>query len=195
MRLTITRHGETEENVKMIAQGHLPGKLTKSGKEQAKKLAKRLKGERFDIIFSSDLARAVDTAKEVAKFHPRTPLKFTKELRERFLGDLQGKIAPPDWKSKKWNLRASRELNAETPKEMSIRAKKILDILKKEYFGKNVLLVTHGGISQQLIRNILKKPMKDIEDLKMGNTAITIFEFDENKNPLLKLLGDTKHLE
>jgi len=45
MKLIITRHGETEENTKGIIMGHLPGKLTPLGIEQAKKVAQRLKNE------------------------------------------------------------------------------------------------------------------------------------------------------
>src|SRR3989344_5231524 len=90
MRLILTRHGETIENKMGIIQGHLPGKLSKLGKEQAKKLAKRLKNEKIDFIYSSDLARAADTAKEIAKFHPIIPVEFVEDLRERYLGSFQG---------------------------------------------------------------------------------------------------------
>jgi len=57
MRLILVRHGETEENVAKITQGHMPSKLTKQGIEQAKKLALRLKDEKIDKIFVSDLKR------------------------------------------------------------------------------------------------------------------------------------------
>ena len=91
MKLIITRHGETEENKADIMQGHLPGRLSLVGRKQAKKVALRLKNEKIDFIFSSDLTRASDTAKEIAKFHPKTPITFVKELRERNLGEFQGK--------------------------------------------------------------------------------------------------------
>ena len=93
MILIITRHGETIENKQGIMQGHLPGTLSEHGIEQAKKLAERLKEEKIDFIYSSDLARAADTAKEIAKFHPNISINFTKELRERNLGELQGRKA------------------------------------------------------------------------------------------------------
>lgn len=51
MKLIMARHGQTEENVKKIFQGHLPGKLTKLGEEQAKKLAERLKDEKLILFF------------------------------------------------------------------------------------------------------------------------------------------------
>ena len=42
MKLILTRHGETEENIKGIVQGHMPGRLSATGKDQAKRLAKTI---------------------------------------------------------------------------------------------------------------------------------------------------------
>lgn len=64
MRLIIVHYGESIENKNGICQGQMPGKLSNDGIEQAK----RLKDEKLDVIFSTDLARALDTAKEIAKF-------------------------------------------------------------------------------------------------------------------------------
>jgi broad specificity phosphatase PhoE len=50
---------------------------------QTQKVAKRLKNEKIDFIYSSDLKRASDTAKEIAKYHPHISIKLTQELRER----------------------------------------------------------------------------------------------------------------
>ena len=67
MKLILTRHGETVDNIKGILQGQNPGKLSENGIQQAKQLALRLKNENIDAIYSSDLARAADTAKEIYK--------------------------------------------------------------------------------------------------------------------------------
>src|SRR5690606_30559966 len=91
MKLIITRHGETEENVAGILQGHLPGKLSARGIEQAKKLALRLQNDKIDFIYSSDLDRAADTAKEIAQYHPNAKIEFVENLRERNLGEFQGR--------------------------------------------------------------------------------------------------------
>jgi broad specificity phosphatase PhoE len=89
MKIILTRHGRTVENDAGILQGHLPGTLNDTGKEQARKLAERLSWERIDRAYSSDLARAADTANTIMAFHPDTPLEFTEELREASLGDWQ----------------------------------------------------------------------------------------------------------
>ena len=196
MRLIITRHGETEENEERIIQGHLHGTLSKIGIEQAKKVANRLKNEKINHIFSSDLARASDTAKEIAKFHQNIPLDFIEELRERYLGSLQGHNIPSEWRPLKWNLELSKALKIETPEEIFERAKNFVGKLLNEYYGKIILLIAHNGINQALITHLLGKSWENIKDLeKQENTAITIFEFDENKNPLLKLMNCVKHLD
>ena len=196
MRLIITRHGETKENEDGISMGHLHGTLSKIGIEQAKKVANRLKDEKIHHIFSSNLARASDTAKEIAKFHQDIPLDFIEELRERYLGNLQGCKTNPKWKLLKWDLELSKKLGIETPEEILRRSKNFLEKLLDESYGKTILLVAHNGINQALITHLLGKSWENMKDLeKQKNTAITIFEFDENKNALLKLMNCIKHLD
>lgn len=72
MRLILVRHGETFENYHKITQGQLNTKLTQKGFEQIKKAAQRLKNEKIDIAFSSDLDRAVNTCDEILRFHKNT---------------------------------------------------------------------------------------------------------------------------
>ena len=197
MKLIITRHGETEENVKGILQGHLPGKLTKTGIKQARKLAERLKNEKIDVIFSSDLSRASDTAKEIAKFHPESPIYFVKELRERFMGSLQGREKT---EIKGWDDLSKRdELHklacSETIEDMVSRIEKFLNKILKKYHGKNVLIVGHGGPNLGFISVLLKKPWRELSEYKPENTSVTVFEFDENKKPELKVMNCIKHLE
>lgn len=55
MKLILTRYGRTIKNDKQILQGHMQSRLSAEGIEQARKLARRLKNEEIDIIYSSDL--------------------------------------------------------------------------------------------------------------------------------------------
>lgn len=187
MRLIITRHGETEENKKGIIQGHLPGKLTDLGIEQAKKLSLRLKKEKIDAIYSSDLARASDTAKEIAKFHPNAKLLFVPELREKDQGSISGKLMTEiDW---------SKPRDSEKKEAMVTRAKKILEEVYRQYKGKTVLFVSHGGLITILINLLLNKPLEDAKKMdNPGNTSISIFEIREDNNHQLILLNCDKHL-
>jgi broad specificity phosphatase PhoE len=56
--------------------------LTKLGRVQARRVAKRLSGERFAAIYCSDLARAHETARAIKVHHPGTRLVVDRGLRE-----------------------------------------------------------------------------------------------------------------
>jgi len=196
MKLILTRHGETEENIAGIMQGHLPGTLSELGKMQAKKLAQRLKDEKIDFIYSSDLARASDTAKEIAKYHPNTSLKFVKELRERYCGEFQGKKKSDfDLDAKDFKATRVQPKDGETIEEMFNRAENFLHKIITKHHRDCVLFVGHNGINNALIAVITGKKAIDIGKLEdQHNTSITIFEIDEDKKHKIFLYNCNKHL-
>ncbi len=187
MKLIVVRHGQTEENVAGILQGHLPGKLTELGIEQARKVAKRLKDEKIDAIYSSDLARASDTAKEIATYHPNADIYFVTELREKNHRGLTGKnVNEIDW---------SKPRDTEKSDKMAIRAKAIFDKAYEKYKGKTVLFVSHGGLIRILALLIMNKSLESRKELKESvNTGVSIFEIKEDKNNNVILLNCGKHL-
>ncbi|USN46024.1 MAG: histidine phosphatase family protein [Candidatus Woesearchaeota archaeon] len=195
MLLIITRHGETEENRNNIIQGHLPGTLSGEGISQAKKVALRLKTEKIDYIYASDLARAVDTAKEIAKYHPSTPLQFVEELREKNLGKWQGKERSELEAAKKQVGEGGLE-TVETPKEIFARAEKFLHAVLSKHLHDTVLFVGHYGINKALIAAITGKGPQDIQGIeKPRNTSLSIFEIGEEKDHTIHLFNCVKHLE
>ena len=188
MRLILTRHGETEENVKGISQGQLlPGILTKLGIEQAEKLALRLKDEKVDAIYSSDLARSADTAKIIAKYHPDAEFHLVEELRERDLKEYAGK-------NNAGILFRDIDDEMESLDSMRKRSKKLLDKVYDKYPDGTVIFVAHGGLNKSFIREIMGKP----DNFKLEhqhNTSVSIFEIKEDKNHKVHLLNCKKHLD
>lgn len=188
MKIILTRHGRTIENAKQILQGHMQSRLSAEGIEQAKKLARRLKNEKIEVIYSSDLKRAADTAKEIAKYHKNIPVYFVEELRERNLGSLQGKHRRKvNWKKIPKDV--------ETLAAMKKRMKKFLAETHKKHPNKNVLIVSHGGIGRSLLAAIRKKPAKSIFEMpKMKNTAVYVIEINEKARGKVILENCIKHL-
>ena len=197
MRLIITRHGETEENKAGIMQGHLPGKLSAEGIRQAQKVAERLKSEKIDFIFSSDLARAADTAVEISLYHPEAKLELTQELRERNLGEFTGKNISEAVLHQKGSTAVFAEIKTgETEQDLYKRAAIYLEKTLELHPDHTVLLVGHSGINKALIAVITRRThdyMKTMET--QHNTNISIFEIDENKNHKTHLLNDIEHLK
>ena len=189
MKLILVRHGETLENEQGIIQGHLPGNLSEKGIRQVEKLALRLKSEKLAAIYSSDLKRASDTAKIIAKYHPQTPVFFVKELRERdhkrFSGMKADDVTEEEFESK-----------SEPWTDMQKRTKKILDRAYKKHPNSTVLFVGHGAINIALVSIIANRPVQEVkQELISFNTSVSIFEIREDKNHKVHLLNCVKHLE
>ncbi len=197
MKLIITRHGETEENVAGILQGHLPGKLSANGIEQAKKVALRLKNEKFNFIYSSDLNRAANTAKEIAKYHPNTKIEFVENLRERNMGEFQGKKKSEfGWDAKDQKATFIEPKEGETMEEVYNRAESFLHKIIHKHHNDSVLFVCHGGVGRALIAVVTGKDHTEIKLIEsLQNTSISSFEIDEDKNHKIICLNCTKHLK
>lgn len=197
MKVIIIRHGETIEEVKGILQGHLDGNLSELGEEQVKRVAERLKDEKIDFIYSSDLARVVDTAKEIAKFHTNSPIKFVKELRERYKGEFQGKRRSDYFiiMLSLFKIFLDNKRGIETNKKMYERAKRFLNEIIKKHYNDNVLFVCHGAVGKALICVITNKPAKDIPKIEnLHNTSVSIYDINENMSHNISLFNCIKHL-
>ncbi len=200
MKLILVRHGETVGNLSGIKQGHLPGELTEKGLEQAKKLALRLKDENIDMIFSSDLKRAVDTTKEISKFH-NVPVIYTTELRERCHGPFEGRHYSEYDKARKESGMDKIDFkfeNSESYREIKERAGKFLKTLMKEHSGKAVLICSHNCFNRMLLGLLLKMPIEEAAELEQDNACINIVEIDRDKLKANKrktcLINSTSHL-
>jgi len=188
MKLFLTRHGETIENRKGILQGQKIGTLSKKGIKQAKKLALRLKDKKIDAIYSSDLARAKNTAKEILVFHPKTRLHLSKNLRERYLGKYAGKKASAlDW--------TNRPKEIETRAEIAKRVKKVLDKAYTAHPNGTVLFVGHIGTNKSIVRMLFGKARNGTRRKSQPNASISVFEIVEGKKTIRNLKNCTKHLD
>lgn len=153
MTIYLVRHGETEENLQRILQGHMPGTLTEQGKEQVQRAAEQLskEGVKFTRIVSSDLKRAMDSAQIIAdKINlPVIPMEI---LRERDWGKFTGmSIAEAMDKYRvdgKWLFP---EGTTETEEGIYERACKSLVELQKQFADETIIVVTHGQFARNLI--------------------------------------------
>jgi Fructose-2,6-bisphosphatase len=154
MRLYVVRHGQSESNMQGKWGGHYNTPLTSKGLEQAKQLSDKLTDTNFEIIISSSLIRARQTA-EIIQERVNVPLISSDVFMERNMGvyegltqeEIMGKY--PDL----WNRHCTRSLddaptNGETYRKFHTRINKALIKLKEDYSDKNVLLVTHGFVAR-----------------------------------------------
>lgn len=159
--LYLVRHGETEWNVKDYFQGHGDSPLTEKGRRQAEELCETLRPLHFDVLFSSDLIRTVHTA-EALNVERGLAIQTSHLLRELYGGDYEGKefdLYLEDLRKLLEGLgnisdeeRARvRVGNSETNEELVARCFTILREISIAHPGKNVLVVTHGGVIRRLL--------------------------------------------
>ena len=94
MRLFLVRHGETDWNREGRFQGQQDTPLNDRGRGQARGVAERLRGHRFDAVVSSPLSRALDTARAIQTAAGRTdPVILEEGITEIHHGDWEGRLA------------------------------------------------------------------------------------------------------
>lgn len=177
MKLTLVRHGETEENAAKIIQGQIHGTLSPKGIEQAKTVAQKLKNNKYDIIYSSDLGRCVNTSKEIIKFHKSTKFVLRTELREFNFGIFEGY----PYKHVRWGFRPALLVGKyfpgiETPQDVLGRIKNFLNNVYSEHPDYNVLIVTHGGPIRMAKTLFDGDPLKTNRDTAIPNCSTWQFE-------------------
>ena len=155
-------HGTTTDNIEKKASGWLPGELSEKGIQQAIDLGNLIKDEVFDMVFCSDLKRAIDSSSLVFKGRNIKIIK-DERIRECDYGDYNGldsKLA--DYKTHI----EERFPNGENMYDIEKRVKNFLDYLKNNYDGKKVAIVAH------------KAPQLAIEVLLNDKTWIEAIETD-----------------
>ena len=203
MKLIIVRHGESEANKKGLHQGQIVDtSLSEKGKKQAKIVAEKLKEEKVEAIYSSDLKRAFETAEELGKIikikiYPdkrlrefswglfdKTPEKREELFKEFYKSELVKGIS-------KYEIRPP---NGENFWDLIDRMKSFLDEIKKH--NKTVIVYSHGGAIEVAL-NILDGRDKEKDGFRsyhQENTAISEFVFDKNKWEIIKV-NDFKHIK
>jgi probable phosphoglycerate mutase len=148
LELWLVRHGETPASRDRKLAGWTNVPLTAEGERQAAALRRRLEGQAFDSVWSSDLDRALRTAR-LAWGEPRVDAR----LREMSFGELEGRS---------WEALSAEEQGAlmrfagfDTPGGESFEAlrSRVLSLVDALAPGRH-LFFTHGGVVRLLSREV-----------------------------------------
>ena len=135
-KLLLVRHGETDWNAEGRLQGQTDRPLNEYGRRQAHQLAEELEGEELEAIYSSDLARARETAEIVGR-RLEIPVELDPDLREKDWGTWEGLTAV-----ERDRVEFVGECTA-AHQERILRA--LRRIAERHRHDGVVLVVTHGG--------------------------------------------------
>lgn len=175
----IARHGQDEDNVKGILNGHRDFPLTNLGRQQAKELAQAIKnsGLEFDAIYASPLSRARETAEIITRVNNIPQPISLSLLIERDFGIMTGKsVVDIEKLCGKDVIKADiityflSPEGAETFPDLITRGNEVLEFVHQKHSSGKVLLVCHGDIGKMIYAAATTKPWREVlTDFHFGN--------------------------
>ncbi len=182
------RHGQAENNTKRILAGRTEGvPLTKTGVEQAERIAKYLKHMDVSAIYSSPIERASNTAKIVADYN-----SLNYKLDDRLIEIEMGKFTRmnyDDMFAKYGNVFLKfyendpiiAKCEVETFAEVQKRVLDMVGYIVKKHKNQNVVLVTHMDPIKSMLSTIMDLKPKTLFELIIANASLTIIKEQDEK--------------
>ncbi len=202
-RLYLIRHGQSAGNAEGRFGGHGPTPLSDLGQRQAELTAKLLAKEGIHAIYSSDLARAVQTAEPLAK-RLGLEINTSDAFRERHVGVLEGLTfdESKERHPKDYYALVNRSVNHIITEGESYRhllrriTTKLHDVIR-EHNGQRVAIFSHTGAICFLTLHLMgaiHRSTKTTPWLITSNCGINRFELRGRRNVRVLALNDTRHL-
>lgn len=165
VKITYFVHGTTTDNIEHKSTGWLPGELSQKGIEQSIALRDQINIDDFDVVFCSDLKRAIDSAKYT--YEDKKKIIEDSRLRECNYGDLNGK----DSSLVKYEDHITEKFpNGESMQDVEKRIRSFCEFLLKMYDGMHVAIVAH------------KAPQLAFQVITENKTWEYVIEHDWRKN-------------
>ncbi len=201
-RIYLVRHGATQLTEEDRFAGSSDVNLSAEGQRQVASLAERLKKDKLDAIYTSPLARTLETARILAAPHGLEPIPEPC-LREidygRWEGLTRGEVER--------NFAAEYAIWQEDPftiapqgGELGLNVlNRVLPVVRRiveTHRHRSVLVVSHKGSNRLLISSLLGFEMRSYRDrLDQSPAALNILDFMSEVRPRLRLFNDISHYE
>lgn len=179
------RHGQTAWNKEGRVQGSSNIPLNEEGIKSAEKLADRLAGEQWDLIFTSPMNRAKHTAELIASRMPGVIVEEDDRVRERSSGLIEGTTEQE--RLQKWG-RGWRELDMQFESADSVITRG-LDFVEEQIHtnpDKRILVVSHGSFIKRMIAILLEDEQYAVT---IENTSLTVIEVESKTCTLLNCIA------
>jgi probable phosphoglycerate mutase len=198
--ITLIRHGETEWNLSGRWQGHADSPLSSRGVDQAKALGERIKSEKFDFYYSSDLGRALHTSKLIGEPSGMVAQPYS-GLRERDLGVLEGlnthemeEAQPEVYTSFRNDGPDFQVPGGESFRQFYERCTASIEEIANKHKGSKIAVVTHGGVLGAVFRYVLNLSLESERNFVLLNCSLNRIEKKEEGWNLVSW-GDVAHLK
>lgn len=176
MILYAVRHGQTNKNKLGLVQGQTEADLNEVGISEAEKLKELVASLGIDVVISSPLRRAKDTASIITD--GRYPVNIDDRLIERDWGLCEGAHIDEVDTVKCWNFFLNTDANGiEKVQDLLLRVSEFLEDIKVRFSDKKVLVVTHSAILRAIHYSLRPIPEDgDMSKLELPNLRIIEYE-------------------
>ena len=194
------RHGQSTANLECIFAGHTDAPLTELGKIQAENTAKFLQNYPICAIYSSDLARSMQTALPTARLH-NLPIVPDCELREIFAGEWEGRSydelmekysdSYTTWRT---DCGRAHPEGGESTLELGTRIYRDVERLMELHRGKCFAIFTHATPIRLMRAKWEGYPPEELKNVEFcANASVSVVEYDDNGNTNVLLCGYDEH--
>jgi broad specificity phosphatase PhoE len=197
MRLMLVRHGETDYNRDWRFQGHSDLELNPAGRRQAEGLRQRLSQEPIDVIYTSQLKRATETADIIAEGRGLR-IVTCENLAEIDFGKFEGLTYKeivkryPEWQPSHLSFT---DYGGESLEQLARRVRAFAEKLRNDNpTDAAILTVAHHGSICVLLCVLLEIDIKNWRCFRLASASLTVVE-DVERQPALSLLNDTSYLK
>ena len=199
MKLILVRHGETQMNSDGRIQGHHGVSLNEKGVRQAQHMANALQKERPFTLYSSPIARTLETAQAISQVD-EVPIIKLDGLKEVHAGDLEGLTGqemrqryPEFMRSWSQDPGSTQMPGGESLAQLQARAwDAVMTMLDSNPQGKAVA-VTHNFTILTILCKVLDLPLASFRRFRQDLGSMTILEMDSGSATIVSL-NDRCHL-
>jgi broad specificity phosphatase PhoE len=164
------RHGQTDWNINFLLQGVTDIPMNATGIEQVRTASKAIRRDDWDLVLTSPLGRARETAEIIAEQAGFDQILKMDLLIERSFGEAEG-LDYDQWKAKYSSL--DEIPGGESRTELIQRSQALLDTIEKNHPGKRILAISHGALIRTLIAISSNNELpRDGE--RLGNASLNV---------------------
>ncbi len=199
-QIYLIRHGQSQGNFRKAFLGHTDLDLTEMGHQQAENVAKFLEDKKVDVIYSSDLIRAYNTAVHTAEMKGMEIIK-NRNLREIYAGEWENhtfdelrELYAESFGHWSEDIGTSRCDGGESALELQARISEEITRIAQENPGKTVFIFTHATpirVFKAFCDNCTPETIKDVP--WASNASVSHFEYRDGKFSVIEYGFDSFH--
>lgn len=179
--ICLVRHGQSSHNLRKLVAGQVPSCLTRRGREDARAVAALMKDRRFDLIYSSDLRRALQTAEVIRESLALVcPIRISTLLRELDYGRFTQRPVRETFTFLDYRrLRDRPYPGGEGFGELKRRADAFAERLRAEGGGRSLLITAHAGPVRMLLVVLGAVGIEELPGLSISNRYAGVVVLDD----------------